>query len=249
VKIAETIHPDLPADHGRRLPHEISAQIVAAWAHDAAMEHASIASFARFTLELLAVGAPPKLLLASQDAARDEVQHALKCFTIASRLAGKRLGPGPLDVAGVAPACGLESVVTATVKEGCIAETLSAVLARERSEGDRDEELRTALSKIAEDEGRHAELAWRFVAWAVERGGAPIRAAALRAFDEAMEHPPSGFNPVLRDVPREQVRAYGLLDEAAAHAVTRRALVDVITPRVASLRAVIGCHRAPHEGG
>src|SRR5262245_48534250 len=141
-------------------PHnDIDARITTAWSQDAQMEHASIASFARFTLELLAVGAPPTLPLASQDAGRDEIQHAQTCFAIASRLAGRKLGPGPLDVSGVGAARDLASIVAATVKEGCVIETLSALLAKERSEGARDPLLRAALGKIADDEGRHAELA------------------------------------------------------------------------------------------
>src|SRR5262245_21652767 len=164
---------------------ETDARIVTAWCHDAVGEHASVASFARFTLELLAVGAPPKLLVASQDAGRDEIHHAQKCFTIASKLAGKKLGPGPLDVSGVDGARDLASITVATVKEGCVNETVSAWLAKERSEGARDPELRAALAKIAEDEGRHAELAWQFVTWAVQKGGTPIREAAIRAFEES----------------------------------------------------------------
>src|SRR5262245_37277833 len=121
---------------------EVDARIVAAWAQDAQMEHASIASFARFTLELLAVGAPPKLLVASQQAGCDEIRHAQMCFTIASRFAGTKLGPGPLDVGGVEAARDLAAIVAATVREGCVVETLSAAYAKERAERARDPRLR-----------------------------------------------------------------------------------------------------------
>jgi hypothetical protein len=224
-------------------PHnDIDARITTAWSQDAQMEHASIASFARFTLELLAVGAPPTLLLASQDAGRDEIQHAQTCFAIASRLAGRKLGPGPLDVSGVGAARDLASIVAATVKEGCVIETLSALLAKERSEGARDPALRAALGKIADDEGRHAELAWRFLAWAIQRGGDPIRDVARGAFEESREQPIVCFHSVLRGVPSDEVRAHGLLDEATARHVTERAFVDVINPRALELlgRAATG---------
>src|SRR5262245_889099 len=52
------------------------AALAAAWLRDAQMEHASIASFARFTLELLAVGAPAELVADSQRASLDEIEHA-----------------------------------------------------------------------------------------------------------------------------------------------------------------------------
>ena len=214
---------------------ETDARIVTAWCHDAVGEHASVASFARFTLELLAVGAPPKLLVASQDAGRDEIQHAQKCFTIASRFAGKKLGPGPLDVSGVDGARDLASITAAAFKEGCVNETLSAWLAKERGDGARDSELRAALANIAVDEARHAELAWQFVAWALQKGGDPIREAAKRAFEESRAQPITGFNPVLQGVLVDEVRAHGLLDEATARKVIQRAYAQVITPRTAEL--------------
>jgi hypothetical protein len=127
------------------------------------------------------------------------------------------------------------SIVVATVKEGCVVETLSAFLAKERAARARDEDVRAALVKIAEDEGRHADLAWNFLAWAIEREGAPMRELAVCAFDGATERPPFGFDPVLRGLSSECVHAHGLLDEATARAVTERTLRDVIAPRVADL--------------
>ena len=56
------------------------------WQADALMEHASIASFARFSLQLLALGAPARLVRDAQAAALDEVRHAEHAFSIASRV-------------------------------------------------------------------------------------------------------------------------------------------------------------------
>ncbi|HVM69350.1 MAG TPA: hypothetical protein VM204_05885, partial [Gaiellaceae bacterium] len=44
------------------------------WLREAAAEHASVASFSRFSLQLLAVGAPPDLLVAAHEAALDEAR-------------------------------------------------------------------------------------------------------------------------------------------------------------------------------
>jgi len=199
------------------------------------LEHASIASFARFTLELLSVGAPPRLIVASQDAGRDEVHHAQMCFAIASRFARKKLGPGRLDVDGVVAARDLISIVLSTVKEGCVVETLSALLAKERALLARDDDVRAALEKIADDEKRHADLAWTFVGWAISREGTPMKETAIRAFEWATERPPLGFDSALRGLSNEVVRAHGLLDEGTARAVTERALREIIAPRVAEL--------------
>lgn len=50
------------------------------WSADALAEHTSIASFARFTLQLLALDAPSDLLSRSQQAGKDEMEHARLCF-------------------------------------------------------------------------------------------------------------------------------------------------------------------------
>ena len=50
------------------------------WLELAEAEHASIASFARNTLQLMAIGAPSYLLTASQEASIDEVKHTQMCF-------------------------------------------------------------------------------------------------------------------------------------------------------------------------
>ena len=42
---------------------------------------------------------------------------------------------------------------------------------------------RDAATQIADDEARHAELAWRFVAWAIATGGKATRALVAQAFD------------------------------------------------------------------
>ncbi len=60
------------------------AALGAAWLRNALMEHASVAALARFTLELLAVGAPADLIRDSNAAASDETRHAELCFALAA---------------------------------------------------------------------------------------------------------------------------------------------------------------------
>ena len=43
-------------------------------------EHASVASFARFTLDLLSLGAPPGLLSAAFHAGQEEISHTQLCL-------------------------------------------------------------------------------------------------------------------------------------------------------------------------
>ncbi len=232
---ASGVHRSANATAETALDSETRARIATAWAHDASMEHASVASFARFTLELLALGAPADLVVASVNAGRDEIEHAVACFAIASRFAGKHLGPAPLDVGGATPAVDLASIVGAAIVEGCIGETLSALLAEARLALAEDDEVRAALRRIAHEEACHAELAWRFVGWAITSGGEAVREAAARAFTSALACAPQTWDASLRGITPDVLRAHGLLDEATAREVGARAFSDVIAPCAAAL--------------
>ncbi len=163
------------------LPDEEQRALAEAWLSNALMEHASIAAFARFTLELLAVGAPADLIRDSNAAALDETRHAAQCFALASRYAGDALGPGPLVVDGALDGVSLEKLVVTTIAEGCIGETIAAIEAAERGAHATDPVVREVLAGISEDETRHAELAWRFVAWALARDPS-LRSVVVREF-------------------------------------------------------------------
>ena len=60
-------------------------ELAKAWLSDALEEHASIAAFARCSMLLLSVAAPPELVAASQRASLDEIAHARDCFALARR--------------------------------------------------------------------------------------------------------------------------------------------------------------------
>ncbi|MCB9689809.1 MAG: ferritin-like domain-containing protein [Alphaproteobacteria bacterium] len=141
------------------------------WATVAAMEHASVASFARASLELMALGAPPDLLRDTHLAAMDEVEHARLAYGLVERFSGAPAGPGPLSLEGVAPATDVGGIARALIREGCVGETVGAALALAQSRACEDPALAAILSRIADDEARHAELAWRTLRWLVaERG-------------------------------------------------------------------------------
>ena len=185
-----------------------------AWLGDALLEHASVASFSRFALELLAVGAPSALVAAAHEAARDEVRPARACFALASAYAGVELAPAPFDFGGkVLIGSDLAAVAASAVKEGCIGETLAAVQAAEQLDAAGDPAVREALAAIAADEARHAELAWRFVAWAIETGGEAVRLAVADAFASALA------------VPVEPAPVPGFAAEVAAHGRVRPAVL------------------------
>jgi len=205
-----------------------------AWAADALREHASVASFSRFSLDLLAAGAPAHLVAQAHQAALDEIRHAELCFALAAGYAGEALGPGPFPVgAEVRVAGDLAALVASAVKEGCVGETVAAVMAAEQLARAKDPAVRAALARIAVDEARHAELAWRTVAWAVREGGAEVRAAAARAFAEAL----AGGAGAEGTDGVAALADHGRLDASTAARIAASALEEVVVP---AARALLG---------
>lgn len=152
-----------------RAPAQLDTRRAARWRTIAAGEHASIASFARFVAELVAHAAPPELIADALRAMRDEVEHAELARRLAEQLGGEALAFGPLDVRGAFDELDGDARVLACVREGCIGETLSALELARAAERCPDPAHAHTLARMADDELRHAELAWRFVAWMLGR--------------------------------------------------------------------------------
>jgi hypothetical protein len=160
-----------------------STEQAAYWLAVARMEHASVASFARFTNELLRFSAPPQLLAEALAAAADEIRHAEHTFAIASAYAGAPLGPGALRVDALCPTDDPELFVTRLITEGCVGETLGVAEILALLDGDLDPRLRPQLERIAADETRHAALAWKTLRWFAPR----VDPAVLeQAFEQAI---------------------------------------------------------------
>lgn len=222
------------AAHAKALPEAARREIVAHWTRAAQMEHASVAAFSRFSLQLLAVGAPPSLLEAAHHAALDEIKHAELCFSLATLYARQGIGPGPLPVDERAlTGWDLQSVAVATVEEGCVGETIAALEAQAAAALAEDEAVRTVLLRIYEDESRHAELAWRFVRWAAQVGGVAVRSALRDAF----EHTIARFEDVaaLDSIHVQRLEAHGILSERKKDALRKQIMSEVIRPALVRL--------------
>jgi hypothetical protein len=225
------------ADAEPHLDAKTAAALARDWLHDGCEEHASIAAFARFTMHLLSVGAPPEMINESQRASLDEVNHARACFALARRYGGRTLGPGPLALDGAMNPMTLEEIAALTAEEGCVGETLGVLLAEEQLARATDPVVRSLLvdANIVADEGRHAELAWAFVSWAVAQGGEPVRravaAAIRRAVDATLASPIRSYDGI--DV--GAWRAHGRLTCEDAHAVAIRGVRQIVEPCAAAL--------------
>jgi hypothetical protein len=154
------------------------------WASAGLDEHASVGSFAVHLLELASLAAPAELLAEVQRAMADEVRHAELCFGLAHRF-GVARGPGPLVITPTMLArCGdPRAIALALLQQGCVNETLAACEASVSAQTCDDPEARQVLEQIADDERRHAALAWKSLRWLVERNPelrAPLRRRLTR---------------------------------------------------------------------
>jgi len=220
----------------------IAGELAKAWLTDGLEEHASIAAFARFTMMLLSVAAPPELVAASQRASLDEIAHARDCFALARRYGAPDAGPGALDVhdaLGPGPRS-LADLAALTAEEGCVGETLGAALAVEQLAVAVEPAVRRVLARIVRDEARHAELAWRFIAWAVaeEQRGALGAAGVSAAVAEAAAHAIAAtrameIRPAASDL--ASWHAHGRLTCSEAREASERAIVDVVMPCLEAL--------------
>lgn len=168
-------------DIGEDVPSDVAVALVTHWSSVAALEHASVASFARFTLELMALGAPPELLAETQRAALDEIRHAQIAWSLASVWAGRELGPGPLPLAGLEVRDRVADIVHDLVKEGCVGETLGAAEAEALAAASGHPTMVPLFRSIAQDEARHAALAWRCLRWLLATYPGEARPAAIAA--------------------------------------------------------------------
>lgn len=156
------------------------------WRDAGLSEHASIASFSRFLLHLLSVGAPPDLLRQAVRALDDELTHTLLCFRVAQTIDGGRMGPGPLAVEQGLGDDSPEAILESAIREGCVAETVSAVLAGMAAEDAIHPPAVKALRRIQIDEDNHAKLAWEFVEWLLGRFP-ELRETARACFAEELD--------------------------------------------------------------
>lgn len=211
------------------LPAATRRALGEAWARDGLFEHASVASFSRFSMQLLALGAPADLVRDTHAACIDEVRHAELCLTLASAYLGHDVEPSGLPfVSAVDIVADLAAVAAESALEGCVGETVAAVQAYESLLRTTDPAVREVLAVTVEDETRHAELAWRFLAWALDTGGPAVRERVIRAF--AGFHPAPPTPDDLAGVDLALFEAHGRMAAPEARALADQALADVVGP-------------------
>jgi hypothetical protein len=164
------------------------------------LEAASVPAFRQLRAELRSFGAPRRLLDACSQAARDEIRHARATARLARRFGSRT---PRVHLTPVVPRS-LARLAAENVREGCVRESFGALMATWQAHHAGDDEVRRLMVRIAADETRHAELAWRIHQWLLTRLDAAERLAVERVLADALAQLPSDS-------------AHG--DEAAIHAL------------------------------
>lgn len=168
------------------------------FARAAYLEAASVFAFERLEEELRALDAPRDLIDAARSSRGDEIRHARMTKKLATRfgatVAEPDVDPNVANEARSAYEIALENAV-----EGCVRETYAAVVAHWQAQACSDRQIARVMKAIAEDETKHAALAWDVAAWlepkltaderaridaAREAARAELRASLARELDE-----------------------------------------------------------------
>jgi len=152
------------------------------FASAAHLEAASIKAFLRLREELALHGAQAALRDAALVSALEEVLHA----DVSTRLARRFGAEPPRPEVAELPLRSLFEVALDNAVEGCVRETFGALVGHYQALHARDTQVREAMTRIAEDETRHAGLAWDIDRWAREQLPAAERAALREAQREAV---------------------------------------------------------------
>lgn len=146
-------------------------------AHSAWFEAVASDAFDRLADELLSLNAPEHLVRRARQSAREEVEHheVMKAFA-----AKEGVGTRPARRELQAPRS-LAEIAIENAGEGCVRETLGALVMQWQSLHAESAELRAAFAKISLEETAHAEWSWELDAWA----RSVLSAADVARMDEA----------------------------------------------------------------
>jgi hypothetical protein len=179
----------------------------------ARLEAASVPAFRVLARELREHRAPARLVNAAMRFAQDEIRHARSMSALAHRYGAvpyrPAFGPNPRERS-------LEAIATENAVEGCVRETYGALLALWQAHQSQDPIVAAAMKPIADDESRHAALAWEVAAWAEPRMTRPARRRVEEAREQALVELASESS---RPVPPALVSLGGLPPPDAAEAL------------------------------
>jgi len=216
--------------------------LAAQWRENGRTEHASVAAFARLTLDLMALGAPPNLVADANRDALDEIRHAELCFGLARAIDHRAQSPGAFPEAARARTLSrtrtiaLAELAVDSLVDGALHEGVSARIVAKLARRCQTPAIQAILKEIAADEGRHARHGWDVVRWCLAEGGESVARAlegAVRALPKKMASP---IPEEARDGSWERWGIMGEALEAEEHEATRVDLERRVALAIASMR-------------
>lgn len=234
---------DRPSCEGLDAPTRTALE--ALWLHDAQKEHASVPAFSRVGWLLAAAGADAKLLDRTLVAAREEIDHAERCFALAAGYGNRShtvlpmpelLLEGSLAVNGNA----LVTLAVESLNDGCLLEDFNADVAARCASVCEEPVTRDVLERIAREERSHAELSWSILEFALARDvGGPVERAVREAIARLETYPrPTAVSPVTAPLvaaaDARALRAHGRIADGE-WAELFAARIDVTRTRATSL--------------
>ena len=210
------------------LPSAVRGPLGAEWRDNARKEHASVAAFSQLALDLMAVGAPPHLVVAAHEDALDEIRHAATCFAIARDIDGLAESPSAFPEARVqkrlftaSRPVALVQIAIDALADGVLNEGIASRLLAQLAKKCELPSMASALRTMAADESRHAAHSWDIVAWCLEAGGEIV----AQALEGAVSGMPKAVCCALPEGARsgawDRWGVQGLSMEEAAFAKTR----------------------------
>jgi hypothetical protein len=188
---------------------------VGGWLAEAArMEAASVQAFRFLVSDLESHGAPGRLRRGAERSARDEIRHT-DLMLREMKLHGGRYEPPNVDAHANRT---LEAIAIENAVEGCVGESAAALIAAWQARHARDATMRRAMTTIAEDEARHADLAWEIHAWVLPR----LDETAQERVHEAMRDASRRALRTPSFAARDPEGLLGLPDEATAAILVAR---------------------------
>jgi|GEM_PF-420821 len=161
------------------------ASLGTTFASIAELEAASVVAFERLAAELAHHGAPESLIDEAKRSAWDEVVHTAMMKDLAARFGSNARLPYP-DAANTC-ARDLFDIALENAVEGCVRETFGALQATHQAAHATDSQVADAMRVIADDETRHAALAWDIAAWIEPQLSSEQRLALKSARDRAID--------------------------------------------------------------
>lgn len=155
------------AEYSSTAQSQIMAVARAYWV-DADDEYDSVAAFARASLELFSLSAPPELIQECQLASIDEIEHARLCRALSRKYYAHRWPKRP-PTQVLPREADLLRLLEDTLSEACVGESIAALRASRQREQSDDAQVRQALAQIAQDEARHAALGWKILHWGMNK--------------------------------------------------------------------------------